>query len=455
MAANPRQGPSVPSGERKLSVAEARFYAAVFDSARKGSLAELRRAGCEEGEAEEAFTAAIERVMERVDPIARGFSEAQMVTYIKRTCWTELLAERRRRGLRDEIELGKARALGDPTSPDPEEIAETREALAIGREAVQMLPERDRLIFGQRHQMGLTPEEILQSTPGLSERTYRKIIQRANARVLDAYGRIRDGERCEEMRAGLLRRYVAEQSPEPERRAIEAHLAHCRACRHAQARMRGYLADVAGALLVASARADPGRGARERLREVLLRLATRLPGQGGEVAAGQTLGAPTLKVATACAGVAAGACLATGLVPGIGLSGHRDPAIKPAAQKAPFAPPLHPSLLRDTPSAPEVGSANGGGHGRSQSGHARESPLQASRQSTSSSRPLPPESYSTSEARLSGQQTGIEMGAESGGQPLPPPRTPTPTQPSAGSNSEPSAGSEPLGSSTASAEFGM
>lgn len=460
MAADPRRGPSDPTGERRLSVPEARFYAAVFSSARKGSLAELRRAGCEEEEAEDAFTAAFERVMERVDPIARGFSEAQMVGYVKRTCWTELLAERRRRGLRTEIELGKLRALDDPTSPDPGEIAETREALAIGREAVQMLPQKDRLVFRQRHQMNLSPEEILRNTPGLSPRAYRRALQRANARVLDAFERIRGGERCEEMRAGLLGRYVAEQSPEAERRAIEAHLAHCRACQREQARMRGFLSDVAGALLAATALGDRSRGVRERVRDALQRLAAHMPGQGGEAAAGQALSASTLKVASACAGVAASACLATGIVPGVGGVGFLNEHVR--ADKVPArsashrpAPPERPTLIDTLPaqdSATSATDSEGRHSGRTQT---HEPSRNAARPSTAPAEPTPQASYSASEARVSGRQVGTEMGAESAGQPL----SPSPASgsaPSGGeSGSERSAGSRPSNGSTASSEFGM
>jgi RNA polymerase sigma factor (sigma-70 family) len=449
MAANPRCGPSDPTGERKLSLAEARFYAAVFGSARKSSLAELRRLGGSEEEAEEIFTSSFEYVMKTVNPIARGFSEAQMVSYAKRACWTHMVAERRRRGLRTEIELGEVRALADPSSPSPEEIAEEREAAAIGREALQILPERDRLVFRQRHQMDLSPEEIMRNTPGLSPRTYRKIIQRANARVLVAYEQIRGGERCEEMRADLLRRYIAEQSPNPERRTIEAHLAHCRACRRSQSRMRGYLADVAGALLIVSSKAEPSRGLREQVKDVLLRLAARLPGQGSEMAAGQALSASTLKVASVCAGVAASACLATGIVPGVGVLAHQGSAAKPPPRGATHpAAPRRASLIAMPPTRGTTATSSGK---RNQLG--RELVHEGSAHTTPPDKAASSQSYSASEAQVSGRQVGTEMGAESGGTPL---STSQVTEP---------AGSSPTSSSTGAAtgsnthaspsEFGM
>lgn len=457
MAADPRRGPSYPTGERRLSLAEARFYAAVFSSARKGSLAELRRLECNEEEAEEIFTAAFERVMETVDPIARGFSEAQMVSYVKRACWTHLVAERQHHGALIQIELASASSLDDRGSPTPEEIAEARETAAIGREALQMLSDRDRLVFRQRHQMSLSPEEIVHNTPGLSPRTYRKIIQRANTRVLDAFERIRGGERCEELRAGLLRRYVAEQSSKAERRTIDAHLAHCRACRREQARMRGFLSDVAGSLLAAVALAEPSRGVRERARDALLRLAAHMPGQGGEAAAGQALSASTIKVASACAGVAASACLATGIVPGIGAvglltqGGHPRPPARSASQHPTRA--QRPTLIDTLPTPDATAASRERAH--SQRTQTHEPSRNAAQPSTAPAEPTPQASYSASEARVSGRQVGTEMGAESGGQPL----SPSPASGSApsggGSGSEQSKGSRPPSGSTTSSEFGM
>ena len=429
MAANPRRGSGDLAAGRKLSVAEARFYATVYNSARKGSLAELRRKRCSEEEAEEIFTAAFEQVMKTVDPIAREFSEAQMVSYVKRACWFRLLGERRRRGLRTEIALSSIRSLSDMSMPSPEEVAEEREAAAIGREAMQMLSERDRLIFRQRHQMNLSPEEILQNTPGLSLRTYRKIIQRANARALGAFERIQGGERCEEMQANLLHRYVTEESPAAERRAVEAHLAHCRACKQAQAQMRGYLLDVAGLLLVSSSAGshtatpgeeagrvlqlgshatqvivEAGRGARERLREALLRVVAGLTGPGGDTGAAQVLGASSTKIASACAGVAAGVCIAAGAVPGIGgvgLPSHQSHAKEQSAKSIPHltTPSERSALIDILPRSRAAASSDDKERNPSTHKRARRAAPQAAEPSTA--QPAAPVSNSPADARVS------------------------------------------------------
>ncbi len=481
MAAVPQGGPG--TSHRKLSVKEASFYAAVYGSARKGSLAELRRKGCSEEEAEEIFTAAFEHVMKVVDPIAREFSEAQMVVYVKRACWFRLIGERRRRGLRTVVDLGVIRSLSDSSSPDPQKVAEEREAAAIGQEALQMLSERDRLIFRQRHQMNLSPAEILQNTPGLSMRTYRKIIQRANARVLGAFAQIQSGERCEELQASLLRRYVTEESPVAERRAVEAHLAHCRACRQAKAQMRGYLLDVAGLLVVSSpaqghttapgeeaGRAlqlgshaaqvviEASRGARERVREALLRVIGELTGPGGGTSAVQMLGVSSTKIASACAGVVAGVCIAAGAVPGvggIGLPGHQSHAKEQSARRVShlIAPSGRSALIDILPKPHAVSTSDRGKEPNpSTSERTRRTTAQATEPSTA--QPATPVSNSPVDARVSGRQTGTEVGAESGGQPLP--ASPAAAQPGS-SNSGRANQSGPNSSipTPTAAEFGM
>ncbi len=383
MEASPK--PSTGADESGLSAEASAFYSQVYGPARKGCLNELRRAGCSEEEAEELFAATFEHVMGTVDPIARSFAVPQMVNFVKRSAWRALIDERRRRGGRIEVELGAVESLSDASAESPEEVAEEREAVAMGREALQMLPERDRLIFRQRHEMDLSPEEILERTPGLSLRTYRKIIQRANGRVLAAFTKIEGGERCEEMKSSLLRRYVAEACGEAEQAAVEVHLAHCRLCQIAHARMRGQLLDVASGFVVTAAAASDsvrahaswiaegsarilhaGQGliegtkaARERLREQALRAATSVPGSGGDAAAGQLIGASTVKVAAGCvAGAAAttAACVALGVSPlaVVGVT-HEAAPPRPVEQKAKRHPAHH--AVTPTPASTNESSA--------------------------------------------------------------------------------------------------
>jgi RNA polymerase sigma factor (sigma-70 family) len=443
--------------------------------------------GCSEEEAEEFFSTAFEKVMESVNPIAREFSAPQMVNFIKRACRNCLIDERRSSGLHPQVELEALPSLSDESAERPEDAAVDREAVAIGREAMQMLPERDQAIFRQRHQMDLSPEEIMKNFPGLSLRTYRKLIQRANTRALAAFERIEGGERCEEMEAGLLHRYVTEESPRAERHAVEAHLAHCRACQKAQARMRGYLLDVASGLVAAStlasshhldilgrvgarmgeigsepahALAGAGRALRERGRDVLLRAFGALPGVGGDATVGQVLTASSFKIASACAaGVAAGACVAAGVVPGIGavglLSQHDHPPAKHAAREIPA--PKRSSFVDRLPSPePEMPTAQ-----QAKSGAQKQAASVAHHASehSASAGSAPSVPNSASSARESDSVTSTEFGAESGqpapaSEPTPPANSPS-GSPSAGGAAQSPGGGAVHDGSGSSSEFGL
>jgi RNA polymerase sigma factor (sigma-70 family) len=454
MAANPRQRTSTRAEGAKLSVQAARFYAQVYGSARAGCLNELRGAGCGEEEAEELFMASFERVMRTVDPIARDFAPAQMVNLMKTACRRRLIDERRHQGLIRQVDLAEVRSLSDVAAESPEELAEEREAVAIGREAVFSLPERDRLVFRQRYQMGLSPKEIQQNIPGLGSRYYRKIIERANARVLDAFEQIDGGERCQEMERVLLRHYIAGQASGQESQLVEAHLEHCRACQQAHARMRGYLHDVASSLAVAATLPSGGRSglvadglarlvgafsdrrhalleatraARERAREALLRLAGALPGSGGDVPLGQAVGVSGVKIASACAtGAAAVTCLAAGVVPGvggIGLLGHSDAQRRPTSVRKAVPAMIERSLIDPVPARSAASAA------------AAKVPTlprrQIERGSGSAGYTAP---SSPSRATVSGWQTGTEFGFESGSAPAPSSATPAPSSSSTSSS---------------------
>lgn len=478
----------------RLSLAEAEFYARAYDPARRGSLAELRRRGCDEHEAEELFAASYAKVMESVDPIERCFSLPQMVYFVKRACCRRLIDESRHRVLCAEAEVEPPSSRHDsateqPAEPAPEmsseqpsELAEEREAVAIGREALAMLSERDRLIFTRRHLQGMEPAEIVSQTPGLSMRTYRKVIQRANARVLAAYGRIEAGERCAEVESDLLRRYLTGESDAGETKTIEAHLAHCRACQQAYARMRDYLIDVASGVLLASSlgagRAgavparllelasqgastlgEASRAVRERLRELVLRLAASLPGPGADAGVSQALGASSWRIASTCtAAVAAGACVAAGIVPGIGISDiavhHRRHEASPArrARAESPSPPAAPS--ENTPPAQTTSGSEPASSGTSATRTAT-----AKRESASA-----PREGSSAAAPASGQQVATEFGPESS-QPAPSSGTSSPSSGSSqgtsvsGATAARGTGSGSGGSSKAttrpSAEFGL
>lgn len=354
-----------PTGDGHLSPEVSDFYQQAYGPAQAGCLNELRNAGCTEEEAEEVFAATFEHVMRTVDPVARSFAIPQMVNLLKKACRRKLIDVRRHDGVLRRVPLGEVGSVSDNSLDTPEELVERHETVEIGREAVASLPDRDRRVFVHRHGHGLGADEILERMPDLTRRSYRRILQRANAKVLRAFEEIDSGARCRDMERNHLQRYVSTMASEDEVAAVEAHLQRCRACQQTVLEMRGYLDDVASSLAAmitgtasvagqthsnwiadAAARlvgAGEGlvsgtRSLRERLRDQALRAATSVPGSGGDAAAGQLIGASTMKVAAGCvAGAAAttAACVALSVSPLAVVGVTQDgPSPKPAERKA-------------------------------------------------------------------------------------------------------------------------
>lgn len=476
-----RQGASDQGG---LSVEVAHYFARVYGAARAGCMRDLRRAGCSEEEAEDIFSTVLEGVMSKRDPVGEGFSQAQTVALLKQACRQKLIDERRHRAVLRIVPLKDAAVQSDPTAQSSAEAAEAREAVAIGREAISSLPERDRSLFLQRHHLGLSPEEILSRNPGLSRRTYRKIMQRANARALAAIEEIGSGERCAELRDEQLHRFLADEASEADGRSIRLHLSRCGGCRREAARMREHLHELAaglaifvaaegdtvtdqpGGLLDATGRwlqalSDATRGPRERLRELAIKASGLMPGSG-ESAVGQVAGLSAAKAASACAGAVAAGCLAAAVVPGIGAieiaSPERADGLPRSIRMAdPLSPP---SLPPPTPATSRAGAKRSDAGDRSARRRAGQpfdgEPPRRAERSTPQTSAAP-----SGRPTISGQQTGTELGAEAAGAgvPAPPYSTESGSSPPSTGGSVGSSGDSPASSGEATSrsrpEFGL
>jgi hypothetical protein len=135
------------------------------------------------------------------------------------------------------------------------------------------------------------------------------------------------------------------------------------------------------------------------------------------------------KIASACAGLAAGVCIAAGAVPGvggIGVLGHQSHAKEPSARSVPYLAPSSEqrALIDILPRSHALSS------GQARNPPTYERAQKAALQTTepSTAQPASPVSNSPADARVSGRQTGTEVGAESGGRPLP--GNPPPVSPS-------------------------
>jgi RNA polymerase sigma factor (sigma-70 family) len=166
----------------RLDPEECTFYGRLYEGARAGCMKSLRSTGCNEDEAEEIFDGVLARVMDKADAIDRDFDPPQMVNYLKTACRNQLIDDRRRQGGLDVTDLDGAGPVSDPRVMDLAEEAALHETMEELLRALRTLSERERVIFCQRHLQGLSPDEI-QRGAGVSKRTYRKLIYRANDEV--------------------------------------------------------------------------------------------------------------------------------------------------------------------------------------------------------------------------------------------------------------------------------
>lgn len=223
---NPNRG-----GSPQLDPAAAQFFADVFVEAKASCCKELQLRGCSAEEAEDIFMTTFEKVMRLVDPIARAFEPRQMIALLKISSKRVLIDDRRHRAVLREVDLERVGTLTDDAAATPDEVVLDREIVAIGREALSILNQRDRRIFELRYQHSLSPKEVRDREPGLSARAYRRRIENGNAKVLKAFDEIADGRRCSGMKGLKLSQYLRGLSSGSEAEEIELHLSHCLSCR--------------------------------------------------------------------------------------------------------------------------------------------------------------------------------------------------------------------------------
>jgi hypothetical protein len=247
------------------------------------------------------------------------------------------------------LEDAHAQVLADAHQPTPEEQVSGAERGSVARDILASLPQRRRAVMLLRYGWGLSPNEICSLVANLSPRAYRKEITRGVGEMIDRLKQVDSGEWCDS-REPLLREYVAGTAGEEVRRQAAAHLGHCRGCSDLVARLNGQLSDIGSAVAWTSVAGSLGEerlaltermvGGIDRAREAGARAfergesaasdaGTAIASGGGSRGAG-VAGAGALaklaglgtagKAAIAClgAGAAATACVAAGVVPGVG-----------------------------------------------------------------------------------------------------------------------------------------
>jgi hypothetical protein len=214
-----------------------------------------------------------------------------------------------------------------------------------------------------RYGWGLEPRQVCELVKGLSPRAYRKEITRGIDELAAKLRRVERGEWCSD-REPLLKAYASGLADEEQRRQAQQHLSHCRHCSDFVGKLSGHLHDIGSAAAIPTMADAIGDGRVSllnhgvdlvrRAKESALSAFGRNTGDGVQETSAQTIsvsgsargagaagtgalaklaGAGTAGKLTAMClggGVAATACLATGVVParfpGLGSGDGTKPA---------------------------------------------------------------------------------------------------------------------------------
>jgi RNA polymerase sigma factor (sigma-70 family) len=161
----------------------------------------------------------------------------QVRAYLLQTALNKALDEgkrayRKRSEPLDDDALNRA----DHAAITPEDLAASSLDSAQMREIVSELSDRQQTIVKLRFFFDRAPEEI-QSFLGLTERSYRRELERALRTVSERYALVRDGQFCESRRSVILA-YVAGIAGPNRSRDARKHLANCTGCAHWAGQLR-------------------------------------------------------------------------------------------------------------------------------------------------------------------------------------------------------------------------
>lgn len=181
----------------------------------------------------DAYTVFLEK---RRDGSLEAMETVQVRAYLIQTALFKALAEGRRAGRRRTTGLDDAIAVEQPELPLEERIGDLMDAQRL-REIVTELPERQQTIIKLRYFFDRTPAEI-QRYVGISERVYRRELERALKRIAAGYELVREGQYCES-RSDLIAAYVAGLTDRAASLVARRHLASCPGCAHWAGELRG------------------------------------------------------------------------------------------------------------------------------------------------------------------------------------------------------------------------
>lgn len=324
-------------------------------------------------EIEDVYSAAWAATLAALRDRGQAMEDGELRAYVLTAVASHASKEMRRRSRKPShpLDAEREQISVDEHAALPDELVIGSEARGVARDLLTSLPERRRAVMLLRYGWGLSPREVCALVPGLSSRAYRKEITRGVAELIEGLRRVESGEWCRD-RERLVRDFVAGTADESERRQAVEHLRHCGACARLAAELRHELHAIGGLIALSSvagsiggagfgllqrigdavgAIRSAGSGAVGRVDSTFGTVAATGGGKGsgalGAGAAAKLAGAGTaVKAAVACAGAgaAATACIAAGVVPGLGL-----PALDPGPERPAATRPSERTVRADKP----------------------------------------------------------------------------------------------------------
>jgi RNA polymerase sigma factor (sigma-70 family) len=161
----------------------------------------------------------------------------QVRAYLAQTALHKALDESKRAGRRRSVPLEDS-VEGSLPAAEPsleDSVAARLDAWQI-REIVCELPERQQLVIKLRFYFDRTPDEI-QRHLGVSERTYRRLLEHAMRALADRYTTVTEGTFCDSRRS-LIIAWLAGIATADQAATVRRHLAHCPGCAHWAAEQR-------------------------------------------------------------------------------------------------------------------------------------------------------------------------------------------------------------------------
>ena len=342
----------------------------------------LRRFGgrLNHADAEDAVAEVLIRLHQRA---ARGETPENLRAAFFTSVRNAAIDQLRARGARPTVALDAANGLAADGAA-PIEYAETREESAVLAEALAGMRRNYREALLMRFGIGLTVPEIAERR-GITLNAAKKLVLRgtrqAKRRLLD----VTSEAHCEEMQTlakrQLVEKYLAKVASEQEVAELEKHLEHCGRCKSMVLTLHHGLHEAASGAIVSSSVAGEltgkvgvidhvaswAHGAHDHAQLIgeKLRFATfKATGAlgGGDPTAGSAFAGAGAKIATACGGAAAAACLATGVVgpgvPGVALGsgGEKPPGQEQTTPTVPqeTSPTTPTTAEQPTPSDEQV-----------------------------------------------------------------------------------------------------